>query len=65
VVALAGQIGVLMAAVVVLVGVPAGFTVGAALALVAWLFRRGLSDPAPRVRVPDSPAALNQPYYSG
>lgn len=65
VVALAGQIGVLMAAVVVLVGVPAGLTLGAALALVAWLFRRGLSDPAPRVRVPDSPAALNQPYYSG
>ena len=65
VVALAGQIGVLMVSVVILLGVPAGLVAGAALAVVAWLFRRGLSDPAPRVRVPDSPAALNQPDYSG
>ena len=65
VVALAGQIGVVMVAVAVLVGLPAGLIAGAALAMVAWLFRRGLSDPAPRVRVPDSPAALAQPDYSG
>jgi hypothetical protein len=65
VVAVAGQIGVLMVAVVVLVGVPAGLIAGSVLAVVAWLFRRGLSDPVPRVRVPDSPAALTQPDYSG
>jgi len=65
VVALAGQIGVLMVAVAVLVDVPAGLMAGAVLASVAWLFRRGLTDPAPRMRVPDSPAALNQPDYSG
>lgn len=64
VVALAGQIGVLMVSLVILLGVPVGLVAGPALAVVARLFRRGLSDPAPRVRVPDSPAALNQPDYS-
>ncbi len=65
VVALAGQIGVLTVAVGVLVGVPAGLVVAAALSATAWAFRRGLSDPAPRVRVPDTPAELTQPDYSG
>ena len=65
VVALAGQIAVLTVAVVVLVGVPAGLVVAVALSVTAWVFRRGLSDPAPRVRVPDSPAELTQPDYSG
>jgi hypothetical protein len=65
VVALAGQIGVLTVAVVVLAGVPAGLVVAVALSVTAWILRQGLSDPAPRVRVPDSPAGLTQPDYSG
>jgi hypothetical protein len=65
VVALAGQIGVLTFAAVALAGVPAGLVVAVALSVTAWAFRRGLSDPAPRVRVPDSPAELTQPDYSG
>jgi hypothetical protein len=65
VVALAGQIGVLMVAAVILVGVPAALVLGAALSVGAWLLRSGLSDPAPRVRVPDTPAELTQPDYSG
>jgi hypothetical protein len=65
VVALAGQIGVLAVAVLVVAGVPAALVVAAALSVAAWVFRGGLSDPAPRVRVPDSPAELTQPDYSG
>ena len=65
VVALAGEIGVLAIAVVVLLGVTAALIVAATLSVAAWVFRRGLSDPAPRVRVPDSPAQLTQPDYSG
>ena len=65
VVALAGQIGVVVVAVAVLLGVPAGLMVAVALSVAAWVFRRGLSDPAPRVRVPDTPAELTQPDYSG
>jgi hypothetical protein len=63
VVAIAGQIGVVVVAVTLLFGALAGLMAAAALSLVAWAFRRGLSDPAPRVRVPDSPAELIQPDY--
>ena len=65
VVALAGQIGVLTIVVVVLAGVPVALVIAVALSVAAWVFRGGLSDPAPRVRVPDSPAELTQPDYSG
>jgi hypothetical protein len=42
----------------------AGLLAALALAGLAWLFRRQLSDPAPRVRIPDSPAELTEPDYS-
>jgi hypothetical protein len=65
VVALAGQIGVL-AVVVALIGGPrAGSIAAIALATVAWVFRGGLSDPSPKVRIPDSPAELTEPDYRG
>ena len=65
VVALAGQIGVLAVTVAILAGIPAALVVAAALSVAAWAFRGGLSDPVPRVRVPDIPAELAQPDYSG
>lgn len=65
VVALMGQIGVLVVAVTIVLGASAGLVAGAVLSIVAWMLRRGLSDPAPRVRVPESPAELTHPNYSG
>jgi hypothetical protein len=65
VVALAGQIGVLAVAVAVIGGPVAGLVALLALSAVAWMFRRGLSDPAPKVRIPDSPAELTLPDYRG
>jgi hypothetical protein len=65
VVALAGQIGVLALAITMIGGPIAGLVTAVALSAVAWIFRRGLSDPAPKVRIPDSPAELTQPDYRG
>jgi hypothetical protein len=65
VVALAGQIGVLALAVTIIGGPTAGLVAGVALSAVAWVFRRGLSDPTPKVRIPDSPAELTLPDYRG
>jgi hypothetical protein len=65
VVALAGQVGVVSLAVTVIGGPVAGFVALLVLSAVAWLFRRGLSDPSPKVRIPDSPADLTQPDYMG
>jgi hypothetical protein len=63
VVAIAGQIGVLAIATAVIGGWLAGLIAAVLLSALAWLFRKGLSDPAPRVRIPDSPAELDQAYY--
>jgi hypothetical protein len=65
VLAIAGQIVVLAAMVTVIGGPLAGLVAALALAGLAWLFRRGLSDPAPRVRIPDTPAELTQPDLRG
>jgi hypothetical protein len=65
VVALAGQVGVLALAVTMVGGWVAGLVAGVALSAVAWVFRRGLSDPTPKVRIPDSPAELTLPDYMG
>jgi hypothetical protein len=65
VVALAGQVGVLALAITMIGGPVAGLVAAVALSAVAWIFRRGLSDPAPKVRIPDSPAELTQPDYKG
>jgi hypothetical protein len=64
VVAIAGQIAVLAIATSIIGGPMAGLVVALALSALAWLFRRGLSDPTPRVRIPDSPAELTEPDYS-
>jgi hypothetical protein len=64
IVAIAGQIGVLAVATAMIGGWRAGLLAALALAGLAWLFRRQLSDPAPRVRIPDSPAELTEPDYS-
>jgi hypothetical protein len=63
VIAIAGQIAVLALAMTVLVGPVAGLITVVLLSVLAWAFRRSLSDPAPKVRVPDSPAELDQPFY--
>jgi hypothetical protein len=65
VVAIAGQIGVLAMAITIMSGPRAGLTGAVLFSALAWLRRRGLSDPAPRVRVPVSPAELTQPDYRG
>jgi hypothetical protein len=65
VVAIIGQIAVLAAAATVISGWLAGLAVALLCSVLAWAFRSGLSDPAPRVRIPDSPAELDQAYYSG
>jgi hypothetical protein len=65
VVAIIGQIAVLAAAATVIGGWLAGLAVALLCSVLAWAFRSGLSDPAPRVRIPDSPAELDQAYYSG
>jgi hypothetical protein len=64
VVAIAGQIAVLAIATATIGGPVIGVVTALGLSALAWLLRRGLSDPAPRVRIPDSPAELDQPYYS-
>lgn len=64
VVAIVGQIVVLALATTVIVGPVAGLTAAILLSTVSWVSRRGLSDPSPRIRIPDSPAELDQPYYS-
>jgi len=65
VVAVVGQIGVLVAAISVIWGPGPGLAAGVIFAIVAWTQRRGLKDPAPRLRIPDTPAELTQPDYSG
>jgi hypothetical protein len=62
--AIAGQIAVLAIATAVIGGPMAGLVAAFVLSALAWLFRKGLSDPAPRVRIPDSPAELTEPDYS-
>jgi hypothetical protein len=64
VVAIAGQIAVLAIATSIIGGPMAGLVAALVLSAMAWLFRRGLSDPTPRVRIPDSPAELTEPDYS-
>ena len=58
VVALVGQIGVITAAVTIVWGPAVGLAAAAALSILSWAMRSGLSDPAPRIRVPDTPAGL-------
>jgi hypothetical protein len=65
VVAIAGQIGVLAVATALIGGPLAGLIAALLLSGVAWLLRKGLSDPAPRIRIPDSPAELTEPDYRG
>lgn len=65
VVAIIGQIAVLTVATTVIGGPVAGLIVAVLLTAAAWTSRGGLGDPAPRVRVPDSPAELDASYYSG
>ncbi len=65
VVAVVGQIGVLVAAISVIWGPGPGLAAGVIFAIVAWTQRSGLKDPAPRLRIPDTPAELTQPDYSG
>jgi hypothetical protein len=64
VVAIAGQIAVLAIATTIVGGPMAGLIAAVVLSALAGLFRKGLSDPAPRVRIPDSPAELTEPDYS-
>lgn len=65
VVAVIGQIGVAATAAVVVWGPVAGLVVAAVLAALSWMLRSGLSDPAPRLRIPDTPADLTRPSVSG
>jgi hypothetical protein len=65
VVAIAGQIGVLAVAIAIIGGPVAGIAAGVLLSGLAWILRRGMSDPTPRIRVPDSPAELTEPDYRG
>ncbi len=64
IVAVVGQIGVLVAAVSAIWGLGPGLAAGVILAIVAWTQRSGLKDPAPRLRIPDTPAELTQHDYS-
>ncbi|HET9203954.1 MAG TPA: hypothetical protein VFP67_12550 [Acidimicrobiia bacterium] len=65
VVAVVGQIAVLAVATTVTGGPVAGLITAVLLAVVASAFRSGIGDPAPRVRIPDTPAELDEPHYSG
>ena len=64
IVAVVGQIGVLVAAVSAIWGLGPGLAAGVILAIVAWTQRSGLKDPAPRLRIPDTPAELTEHDYS-
>lgn len=65
VVAVVGQIGVIVAAVMVVWGSVAGLVTAAALSIATWMLRRGLTDPAPRLRVPDTPPVQSQSAHVG